>query len=88
MGGIYGHATEVLIWLVEASNLDAEKAFHLLRAINEYIDSQIIESELASNPWRAVANISALVDWSLLFHEPSESEALYDLWRRSWFSSV
>jgi hypothetical protein len=67
MGDIYDRATGVLVWLGDASNLYAEKAFHLLCAINKYVDSQVVESELAINPWRAVANVPTLVDRSLLF---------------------
>jgi len=88
MGDIYDRATRVLVWLGEASSVDAEKAFRLLRAINEYIDSQIVESEIAINPWRAVMNVPTLVDRSLLFQDPSESDALYDFWRLPWFGRV
>ena len=50
MGDIYDRATAVLVWLGEVPDLEAEKAFRLLRAINHYIDSQITDSELAANP--------------------------------------
>jgi hypothetical protein len=88
MGDIYDRATGVLVWLGEASNLYTEKAFHLLRTINEYVDSQVVESELAINPWRAVANVPTLVDRSLLFQDHSEPDALYDFWRLPWFGRV
>jgi hypothetical protein len=88
MGDVYDRATRVLVWLGEASNHDAEKAFRLLRAINEYIDSQIVESELAVDPWKAVVNVPMLVDRSLLFQDPSESAVLHNFWRLPWFGRV
>jgi len=88
MGDIYDRAAGVLVWLGEASNLGAEKAFRLLRAINDYIDFRIVESEMAILPWKAVTDVPKLVDRSLLCQDPSEFEALRDFWRCPWFGRV
>jgi hypothetical protein len=88
MGDIYDRATEVLVWLGEAPTLEVEKAFRLLRAINDYIDSQIVESELAADSVRAIVYIPVLVHWDQLFHDPSESEALQRFWLEPWFCRV
>ncbi|PMD25415.1 HET-domain-containing protein [Hyaloscypha hepaticicola] len=88
MGDIYDRATAVLVWLGEVPDLEAEKAFRLLRAINDYIDSQITDNELAANTARAVTDIPALVHRDQLFHDPSESEALRRFWLEPWFRRV
>ena len=88
MADVYDHAFAVLVWLGEASTLAAEKAFHLIRKINEHIDSNISESELASHAWTAVRNIPKLGTRSQLFQDDSESEALHDLFGRPWFDRL
>jgi hypothetical protein len=88
MANIYDRAHRVLVWLGGASNLAGEKAFRLIRAINEYIDSKIVESELVIHPWAAVANVPRLENRNQLFQDNSETEALYDLFCRPWFSRV
>lgn len=88
MGEIYDRATGILVWLGDAPILEVEKAFRLLRAINEYIDSQIVEIELVDNPWKAVANVPVLIDRKRVFHDPSESDALKLFWLAPWFGRV
>jgi hypothetical protein len=88
MGDIYDRATAVLVCLGEVPDLEAEKAFRLLRAINDYIDSQITDSELATDPTRAVIDVPALVHRDQLFHDPSELDALRRFWLQPWFGRV
>jgi Heterokaryon incompatibility protein (HET) len=88
MSDIYDRATAVLVSLGEVPGLEAEKAFRLLRAINDYVDSQITDSELAAEPFKAVIDVPALVHRDQLFHDPSESEALRRFWLEPWFGRV
>jgi hypothetical protein len=88
MGDIYDRATAVLVCLGEVPDLEAEKAFRLLRAINDYIDSQITDSELAADPVIAVIDVPALVHRDQLFHDPSETGALRRFWLEPWFGRV
>ncbi|PMD57286.1 HET-domain-containing protein [Hyaloscypha bicolor E] len=88
MGDVYDHASTVLVWLGEASTLAAEKAFHLIRKINGYMDSKILESELANNPYEAVVDVPKPETRSQLFQDDSESEALRDFFRRPWFDRL
>jgi hypothetical protein len=85
MANVYDHASRVLVWLGEASTLSAEKAFHLIRKINGYLDSKISESELANHVWTAVRNVPKLGTRSQLFQDDSESEALLGFFHRPWF---
>jgi hypothetical protein len=88
MANVYDHASAVLVWLGEASTLAAEKAFHLIRKVNGYIDSTISESELANNAWGAVRDVPELRTRSQLFQDDSELETLHNLFGRPWFGRL
>jgi len=88
MADVYDHASRVLVWLGEASTLSAEKAFHLIRKINGYLDPKISESELANDVWAVVRDVPKLGTRSQLFQDDSESEALHDLFGRPWFDRL
>ncbi|KAE9378320.1 HET-domain-containing protein [Stipitochalara longipes BDJ] len=85
MGDVYDHAFRVLVWLGDASIENAKEAFNLIRKINEYIESQIVESELVVDPWKAILEVPKLVDRKRLFQTDSQSQALRNLLSRPWF---
>jgi Heterokaryon incompatibility protein (HET) len=85
MADVYDHSTAVLVWLGEATSITAEKAFRLIRKINEYVESNVIESEISKDTWKAVANVLTSIDWSQVFQDDSESEALRDMFCQPWF---
>jgi hypothetical protein len=88
MGNVYDRAFRVLVWLGEASNHAGEKAVHLIHKINKYIDSRIVEDELAINPLVALVNVPRLKERDQLFQNDFESEALRTFFDCPWFSRV
>ena len=88
MGDVYDQASRVLVWLGEASEEDARKAFNLIQRINDYFEARIVEREVVVNPATAVRNVRRLEDWQRLFQNNSQSLALRNLFRRPWFSRL
>jgi hypothetical protein len=43
---------------------------------------------MVDNPWIAMSMVPTLVDRSQIFHDPSESDALYFFWLEPWFGRV
>ncbi|KAN0108670.1 HET domain containing protein [Hyaloscypha variabilis] len=85
MGDVYDLAARVLVWLGEASEEVAKKAFDLIRRLNDYIESQIVESELVINPLEAFLNVPRLQNLNQIFQSQSHMQALDNLFRRPWF---
>jgi hypothetical protein len=82
MGDVYDLAARVLVWLGEASEEVAKKAFDLIRRLNDYIESQIVESELVINPLEAFLNVPRLQNLNQIFQSQSHMQALDNLFRR------